>query len=336
MSRKKPEELRSPPLVRRARPAGVRAPVADQADGLRSGGLCRQAGDRDRQHLVRHQPLPRPLQGAGRGHQAWHLPGGRLPARAAGDVAERAVRQADDDALPQLPCHGDRGAAAQPSGRRCGADGRLRQDHARPDHGRDLDGPARDLHAGGCHAARQLSWRGAGLGLGFLEVLGRAAGRQHHHAGLGRDRGRHRPLCRHVHDHGHGRDHDGDRRGDGLLPAGRVLDPRTGRRPPAHVRRFRATRRRDGLGRPETLRHHVGGLCRQRDPLPPRHGRLDQCHDPRRRHGTPGWYPTGPAALRRAGAANSGARQRPPVGQVSDGGLLLRGRHPCPAGRAQG
>ena len=59
----------------------------------------------------------------------------------------RAVRQAHDHALPQLPGHGDRGAAALAPGRRGGADGRLRQDHARPDHGRDLDEPAGDLRA---------------------------------------------------------------------------------------------------------------------------------------------------------------------------------------------
>ena len=62
------------------------------------------------------------------------------------------------------------------------------------------------------------NWHGAGAGLrlGQLEVLGRAAGRHDHHAGLERDRERHRPLGRHVHDHGHGRHHDRDRRGLGF------------------------------------------------------------------------------------------------------------------------
>ena len=76
------------------------------------------------------------------------------------------------------------------------------------------------------------------------------------HAGLGRDRGRHRPLGRHVHDHGHGRDHDRDRGGHGLLLARCLLDPGTGRGPPAHVRGSRATDRGDGLGGPEAIRHH--------------------------------------------------------------------------------
>ena len=44
---------------------------------------------------------------------------------------------------------------------------------------------------------------------------------------------------------------------------------------------------------------------RQRDPLPSRHGRLDQRHDPRGGDGAPGRHPADPAALRRAGAADS-------------------------------
>ncbi len=41
-----------------------------------------------------------------------------------------SLREADDDALPQHAGDGGRGIAARPSGRRRGADGRLRQDHA--------------------------------------------------------------------------------------------------------------------------------------------------------------------------------------------------------------
>ena len=56
------------------------------------------------------------------------------------------------------------------------------------------------------------------------------------HGGLERHRERHRPLGRHVHDHGHGRHHDRHRRGHGLLPARRLVDPGPRCRPPAHVR----------------------------------------------------------------------------------------------------
>ena len=45
-------------------------------------------------------------------------------------LAELMQKPTTDD-VPQLPRDGDRGAAALLSGRRRGADGRLRQDHAR-------------------------------------------------------------------------------------------------------------------------------------------------------------------------------------------------------------
>ena len=186
----------APPLVRGARPAGVRAPLAHPADGLRARGLRRQAGDRDRQHLVRHQPVPRALQGAGGGRQARRVPGRRLP------LELPAISLSEPSSSPP-PCSTatsspwrPRSPALAPGGRR-GADGRLRQDHARAAHGGDLDEPAGDLRAGGRHAARQLARAGAGLGLGQLEVLGRAAGRHHHHAGLERHRAASpaRPAC---------------------------------------------------------------------------------------------------------------------------------------------
>ena len=45
-------------LVRGARPAVLRAPLADVPDGLRPGGLRRQARDRGREHVERDQPVP--------------------------------------------------------------------------------------------------------------------------------------------------------------------------------------------------------------------------------------------------------------------------------------
>ena len=76
------------------------------------------------------------LRDARRGGEARRLAGGRLPGRAAGDVALREPREADDHALPQPAGDGDRGAAALPPDRRRGAARRLRQDHARPADGR--------------------------------------------------------------------------------------------------------------------------------------------------------------------------------------------------------
>src|SRR5215204_7066183 len=134
-----------PPLVRGARPALVRPPLADQADGLRRGGLQREAGRRDHQHLERYKLLPHPLQGEGRGGQTWRLAGWWVSGRTSGDVSLRAVPETLDDAVQELPRHGDRGAIALLSHRRRGVDGRLRQDYTGPAYGCDLDGPAGPL-----------------------------------------------------------------------------------------------------------------------------------------------------------------------------------------------
>ena len=88
-------------------------------------------------------------------------------------------------ALPQLPRDGDRGAAAPASGRRRRADGRLRQDHAGHDHGRHLDEPAGDLHAGRADDARPFRRQHPRLRLGRLEILGREGSRQHHRGSSG-------------------------------------------------------------------------------------------------------------------------------------------------------
>ena len=157
--RKRPEDLRSHRWYGAHGSARVRPSLAHRADGLRPLRLRRQAGHRDPQHLERHQPVPRAFQAARRGRQARRLAGRRVSGRAAGDDAVRAVPEADDDALPQLPRDGDRGAAALVSGRRRRADGRLRQDDAGADHGRDVDEPAGDLHAGRSDAARRLARR---------------------------------------------------------------------------------------------------------------------------------------------------------------------------------
>ncbi len=143
------------------------------------------AGDRDRQHLERCQPVPRALQATGGGRQARHPAGGRLPARASGDLALGKHGQAHHHALPQLPGDGNGRAAAQPPGGRRGAHGGLRQDHARPRDGRTEHGHSLHLPAGRPHAARQLEGQGAGLGLRRLQVLGRAPRRAAGRAGPG-------------------------------------------------------------------------------------------------------------------------------------------------------
>ena len=222
--------------------------------------------------------MPRPLQGPGRAHQARRAASWRLPARAARHVALRALRQADHHALSQLPRHGVRGAAAQPSDRRGGADGRLRQDHARTADGGDLHGPAGDLLPGRPHAARQLEGRAARQRLGHLEVLGRAARRNHHRGRLGRGRSGYRAVQRPLHDHGHGEHHDLDRRNPRFHLERRGLDsgPRCQSR--AFGVGLRAARRRDGLGRPQAERPAVTGLLRERHRCGDGDGLLDQRH----------------------------------------------------------
>ena len=97
-------------------------------------------------------------------------------------------------------------------------------------HGGDQHEHPGDLRPRRADAARQLAGPGARLRLGRLEILGRAARRQDHRAGLARRGGRHRPLLRHLHDDGHGQHDDRDRRGGGHGAAGRVLHPRRRRR----------------------------------------------------------------------------------------------------------
>ena len=99
-------------------------------------------------------------------------------------------------------------------------------------------------------------WRetSARLGLRHLEVLGRAARRQHHAEGLAGNRGRHRALARHLHDHGHRGDHDVARRGAGPHAARRGLDPGARLQPLEDGDADRQAHRRDGVGGPEAAR----------------------------------------------------------------------------------
>ena len=64
------------------------------------------------------------------------------------------VSKANDDDVPQLVGDGNGGAAPLVSGRRRGVDGRLRQDHARVDDGRDQHEPARHFRARRADVAR--------------------------------------------------------------------------------------------------------------------------------------------------------------------------------------
>ena len=63
------------------------------------------------------------------------LQAGGFPVEMPAMTLSRELHEADDDALPQPPGDGGRGADPRASGGRRGADGRLRQDHAGADHG---------------------------------------------------------------------------------------------------------------------------------------------------------------------------------------------------------
>ena len=91
------------------------------------------------------------------------LMAGGFPVELPALSVSRELRQADHHDVPQHAGDGDGGAAALPSGRRRGADGRLRQDHAGPAAGRHQHEHPGDLHAGRPDAARQLARQGAGL-----------------------------------------------------------------------------------------------------------------------------------------------------------------------------
>ena len=94
----------------------------------------------------------------------------------------------------------------------------------------------------------------------------------------------------------------------------------------AHVRRGRPAHRRHGVGGSHARPHPDAGRIRQRHQGPHGARRLDQCHHPRGGDGAPRRPQARHAALRRDFARHPGDRQYPPVGQIPDGGFLLRRR----------
>ncbi len=254
---------------------------------------------------------------------------GRLPPRVPRHVARRDPDAADDDALPQP--HGDGGGGADPRlpARRRRAALRLRQDHAGHADGRGLGRRARHHGDGGPDAARRLARPGDRLGHRRAQDLGGSARRRRLRRGARRGRVLPLALDRPLHGDGHRVD-DGRDGGDARHDAARQRrHPRAGLAPSRPRRDERATRRRDGARpRPPAARALDRRGVRQRHPRRHGHRRQHQCHRAPGRHRRPrGRAPAAPA-LRRAVALDPAARQRAPLGQVPDGGLLLRGRPP--------
>ena len=146
--------------------------------------------------------------------------------------------------------------------------------------GRDLDEPAGDLHARGPDAARLVARRRARFGQRRVEILGRAARRNHHAVGLGGDRARHRPLARPLHDDGHRLDHDQRRRGARHDAARRRVDPRRRFPPCGHGGDDGQAHRRHGLGRPQAVRPDQRRFDSQRRRRGAGDRRLDQFRRP--------------------------------------------------------
>ena len=270
--------------------------------------------------------MPHALQGSRRGGQARRLAGRRLPRRDSGDGVVGALPEAHDDALSQSAGDGNRGAAPRAPGGRRGADGRLRQDDAGDDHGRDIDEPADDVPAVRADAAGPVPRRDGRLGQRHLEILGRVSRRQHHRGRDQRARAGHRALARPLHDDGHRVDDDERRRGAGLHAARRGVDSgaRLATRGDGGARR--RAHRRDGVGRFQAVGLPHQSLVRQRGDHGAGDRRLDQRRRSSDRDGAPRRHSARPRPVRRARPQNAAAREHPAIGKVPDGGFLLRRR----------
>ena len=179
-------------------------------------------------------------------------------------------------------------------------------------------------------AQRQVARPGARLGHRRVEHERAGARRHAEAAGLLRGRELHAPQPRPLHDDGHGQ-HDGQHgRGARRRPAGqRRLSG--GRRPAQRAgAQGRPAHRRHGARGPEAVEDpHARGV-RERDQDAGRDRRLDQRGDPPDRDRRPHRRAAGDRRLRPAGQRAAVPGQPAAVGQVPDGGLLLRRR---PAGR---
>ena len=315
-----------PALVCIGRHARLLAPPAHPADGHAARGVSRQAGRRHPQHLERPEPLPRAFARARGGGQTGNLAGGRLPGRVAGPVGRRGDGEADHHALSQPARHGGGGNSAFASGRWRGASRRLRQVHARAPDGCDQHGYPGDLLSGRTHVERAVARSKNGRRDAYQEVLGRASGRQHIAAGLGRPRESHDAFHRHLQHHGYGFHDDVHRRCHGPDPSRSIVDSRRRQWSHAHGVGLRRSHRRDDLGRSQAVADH---RCEELPKRPCRlYGarRLDQCRRPPRRHGAPGRRPSEPGRHVGDGRQGPGLRQSLPIWRISDGGLLFRGR----------
>ena len=143
------------------------------------------------------------------------------------------------------------------------------------------------------------------------------------------DRGRHRPLVRHLHDDGHGVHDGGGGRSARHDAAGRRRHSRGGLPPPSSRRRDRPAHRRDGVGGPEAVRVDVHGGVRECHHRSRGGRRIHERDHPSRRDGAPRGGIARSRSLRRAVPPDAAAGQYPALRRVPDGGLLST-RAACP------
>ena len=303
----------------------------DEEPGPAASSVRRPAGDRHLQHLVRADAVQRPFPRSGRACEARRLRDGRLPAGIPRHESGRDLDAAHHHAVPQSGFDGCRGIDPRQPARRRGAADRLRQDHAVADDGR---GQLRSADLGRVRRAdaeRAFPRRAGRIGHACVEIHRHAEDRRDEAGRFARSRSRHVALGRLVHDHGNRIHHGLDGRSAGHGAADQRRHPRRRFAPPHAVAHGRQAHRRDGAGGSAHVedpdqagfreRHH--GQCRDR--------RLDQrggaSAGAGRAHGHQ-------AVARRLGSHRSRRAvpgQSDAVGQISDGGFLLRRR---PARRA--
>lgn len=317
-------------MVRDGRAALLQPSGPHPAARLPPRGTPGQARHRDPQHLVRHQPLPRPPPRPCAGGQAGRLAGGRLPARIPGLHAVGDVPEAHPDALPQHAGDGDGGAAALLPGRRRRADGRLRQVDARAADGRGL---RRSRRPSSSPAGPMLPghWRDEVLGSGtdMWKYWDDKRGKPHRRLRDGRAGERAGPLSGPLHDDGHRVDPDGRRRSARRHRAGRLVHPGRRLRARPDGGTVRTPHRRTGLAAAEVVTDPHGGGVRGRRRHRSRARRLHQRRHPSHRHGGPLGSEAHPRRLRPDRPHRARTRRPPPRRPVLDGGLPLR-RMGCP------
>ena len=199
------------------------------------------------------------------------------------------------------------------SGRRRGADGRLRQDHAGADHGRAVDEPAGDLHAGRADAARQLAAAGRSAAAATPGSTGpscapatspRTTGAEIED-GIARSPG-------HCMTMGTASTMTSAAEALGLTLPGAASIPAADSRHARMADAHRPAHRRDGVGGPASRRDILDATrVRQRDHDGAGAGRLDQRDRAPDRDGAPRRRRARPRPLRRARAPHAGARQHP-------------------------